>query len=189
MQLRERGADGELHCHLSMGGRMCSLPRYPTVLPSWYSSAYLPPSALGPLTLSRHPGKGISPDIATAPTVTIPLVVKKAESVVGAEAESAADRRCNGELNILSEGIVPVLRAATTTHASAPILEVGINGHIPRCAAKLSTEILLQSETARLAKLRTSCDGYFAPPGSHRGELGWIHRHRLPRRGKRRKGR
>ena len=199
MQLRERGARGRLQCHLAMGGRQCSLPQ---VLPAWYSSAYLPPSALGPETLAAHPAAGASPDVVPVPVVTVPLTLTSAASpgmtadaaaagsttsatgdASGDDASGGGTQGCSGARKELSGAIVASLRAAKSLHASTPILEVGVDGRISRCATALSTDSLWAGEMSRLSALRGACSGYFAAPAGKRpDEMSWIHRHRLPRR-------
>ncbi|KAL1496723.1 hypothetical protein AB1Y20_014316 [Prymnesium parvum] len=164
LQLRRRDGTGELQCHLAMGGTKCTLP---TVLPAWYSDAILPASAFPSATRADHPTAAAPPEDAAA----TPLRASLSTSAYNATPPSALPAGCASSKRIHLHRLVAALRAAPP---HARLVELSLDGPLPRCPARLDTSPLSPEEMARLRALRRACGGFFAEPtadGPHRRRL------------------
>ena len=142
--------DGGVACHLAIGGARCALPN---VLPAWQ-----------PLGGTR-PGHGA--ENLTASRIPIGDYVDELRT----RAHQVRD--------------VPMLEitlADIVSGGSAGQGAANVNAHRFRCGlpvAMINESYLQGMESTRLEQLQQACPAFFAPRGTSRRQLDWLHRRRM----------
>ena len=160
LQLRSPGGVSSNHddvtCHLAIGGARCALPN---VLPAWHPLSGTS-TGLGAenLTAARLTLGGSVAELRTrahrlrdVPMVEITLadMIKGGETREGSQADAAPKE----------EGSVQRFRCGLPVE---PIKEAE----------------LMHGEASRLQQLQQACPAFFAPRGTRRRQLDWLHRRR-----------
>ena len=177
----EGGEGGDqLHCHLSMGGATCTLPK---VLPAWHAD----PALFGGLSPEEAIAAPLAWAAALLPAAAPPpppaYRTAPPACVLSLSADLAAARRAHaggagGAALMLEVGDVLTMEPGTMDHLPGDVLR-------PPCVSDeaWSTEEveaqLNPEEEARLRELRRACPAFFAARGTRLRHLDWIHKRRL----------
>ena len=158
------GAAAQPACHLAIGGATCALPH---VLPAWQR---LP-------TVPGQRGSAVSSQPEQLPATKLPLRVAWSPNEWASVQELRIRAFRLRDVAVLEVDADDVLAPIS---AGADRMADRFRCGVPMALA-VNADALGHEEARRLRQLRRSCPAFFAPPGSKRRQLGWLHRRRRVR--------